>query len=257
MRRWKAGSVVHWPTGEPRVSHLGATGNDDRATGDALPPAKSSLTWPTPAPLECSEVAQSGEKWGQQPRPTRPTPRRGRPDRCSPASTGTRSTRRDGSPSLELSCPTRRRRLRLALDRVCLAICPQCRLGAPGEQSRRCPPSRTPGLGPSAVRLRGRRRGRDRRARVGFVLPAYLASAAGLGGEAVGRRVTRPRGDLDSRPVGRLPEGARRPAGAGAAPRRAGHLARPHALPGSARDPIVRMEERLRRAPARDGGGGP
>ncbi len=53
----------------------------------------------------------------------------------------------------------------------------------------------------------------DRQGRV--LLPAYLRESVGLDRRGRGRRVARSRGDLGARPVGRLPQGARRPAGAG------------------------------------------
>ena len=77
----------------------------------------------------------------------------------------------------------------------------------------------------------------DKQGRV--LLPAYLRESVGLTDEAVARRHTGPRGDLGAGSMGRLPQDARGPAGAGQGLRRAwGSSSRPYALPGSARDPI-------------------
>ncbi len=77
----------------------------------------------------------------------------------------------------------------------------------------------------------------DRQGRV--LVPAYLREAIGLAGEAV---VVGSRDHAEIWAPGRWDEyqpGARRPASAGRGLRRARDLAPPHALPGSARDPIV------------------
>ena len=117
-------SGCHGPSGHPprdrRPLHSPPRASPCAET--ALTGAVEALIWP--------EVARSGEKWGtyrpgrpagEHPasppppaaraacpyRTRRPRPQRqGKPDRCSPASTGTRWTTRDGSPSLRSSAPS-------------------------------------------------------------------------------------------------------------------------------------------------------
>ena len=111
---------------------------------------------------------------------------RGIPDRCSPASTGTRWTRRDGSPSprsSERSSPAARSSP--AGWTLCLAIWPRDGLGAPRRQGRgaadrreRWSPAFSRFVFASAVEIEFDAQGR-------FVLPAYLREAVGLGSEAV------------------------------------------------------------------------
>ena len=96
----------------------------------------------------------------------------------------------------------------------------------------------------------------DKQGRV--LLPAYLRDSIGLGGEAV---VVGSRDHAEIWAPDRWDayrQGARRPAGAGQGLRRPGDLApQPHALPGSARDPIRSGWRRDgRRAPAGAGGRG-
>ena len=161
-------------------------------------------------------------------RTRRPRPQRqGKPDGCSPASTGTRWTTRDGSPSLRSSAPSSTPGPIVSrwLD-DCLAIHTAGRLGrASSAKVAALPDHRPERPALPAVRLR--------RARPRPSSTAGPGPAAGLPARVHrprrrgrGRRLARPRGDLGTRPVGRLPQGARRPAGAGRGLRRAGDLAR-------------------------------
>ena len=160
-------------------------------------------------------------------------------DWCSPASTGTRWTTRDASPSLRSSA---RSSLRARSSRAGWTNASRS-TPAPGGRPW---PTRSPSC-PSPIR-RSRLFQRfifagafeaevDRQGRI--LVPAYLREAAGLEGDAV---VV---GSRDHAEIwapnrwDRLPPRARQPPVAGQGPRRARDLAdgAPHALPGSARDP--------------------
>ena len=233
------------PRGTPIARRRRAPARAPRAS----PCAETALTGAVDAQYE---VARSGEKWGStEPadppadpasppppaaraacphRTRRPRPQRqGRPDRCSPASTGTRWTTRDGSPSLS--------KFRAQLDAGlvvsrwlddCLAIHTKAGWEELSDQGRRAPIHRPDRAPLPAVRLRRARTEAELDKQGRILLPGLPARVDRPRRRGRGRRVTRPRGDLGTRPVGRLPEGARRPTGAGQGLRRPGDLARHH-----------------------------
>ena len=151
----------------------------------------------------------------------------GVPHGCSPASTGTRWTTRDGWPSLRTSAPSSRRAR-------------SCRAGST-PASRSTPEAGWDALADKVAALPDHRPGArafqrfifagafevelDGQGRV--LVPAYLREMAGLERRGGGRRLARPRRDLGAGPLGRLPPGARRPRRRSPRPSRASG-SRPH-----------------------------
>ena len=155
--------------------------NSGLSDAGAIPSANSALTWAVCA----ARMQRSGTKWYEvgnprSPRPPRPRRPWGRPDKCSPASTGTRWTTRDASPSLS--------KFRAQLDQGsmvsgwlddCLAI--HTKAGLRGAVRRRSPHCRSAisGRGASSATC-SRRPARPRwTSRAGSCCPPPSAPSSG------------------------------------------------------------------------------
>ena len=142
---------------------------------------------------------------------------RGIQDRCSPASTGTRWTRRDGLPSPRSSEPSSTAERSSPAGSTPALPSRPARSGSASR--RRSPPSRpwktrVPGSSAgSCSPTPSRSSGTPRAVRA----PGLPPRGGRAGRRGRHRRVARPRGDLDAGRLGRLPPGARRPRRAGAA----------------------------------------